>query len=61
MVIHAVGKKRAIFDRLVFTDDSNIFSTVEELMVFKIAGFSLSLNQDNSFFSVLLCVEVCSY
>lgn len=41
-----VGEKSAIFDRLVLAKDSLNISTVEKLVLFKIAGFS-SLNQDN--------------
>lgn len=33
-------KKDAIFDRPVFAEDSVNISTMEELVVFKIAGFS---------------------
>ena len=35
--------------------DENINENVVEEFVFKIAGFSLSLNQDNSIFSITLC------
>lgn len=46
MAVCGGGGESAIFDRLVFAEDSLNISTVEKLVLFKIAGCS-SLYQDN--------------